>query len=50
MLTLKAIKLQCSLATSLRLTPSARSDPKTVARREVPEGPFPWDAKPEDET
>ena len=46
----KAIKLQCSLATRLRLTPSARSDPKTVARREVPEGPFPWDAKPEDET
>ncbi len=46
----KAIKLQCSLATRLRLTPSARSDPKTVARREVPEGPFPWDAKSEDET
>lgn len=40
----KACRLQKSLATSLRLAPSTRSDPKTIARQNV--GPFlpvPWE-------
>ncbi|WP_426525652.1 hypothetical protein [Bradyrhizobium sp. McL0615] len=40
----KAARLQKSLATSLRLAPSTRSDPKTIGR-ETPQNnaPMPWD-------
>ena len=40
----KAVRLQATLATKLRLAPSTRLDPKTVARRN-PErrGPYPWE-------
>ena len=38
----QAVKLQTSLATRLRLAPSARTDPKTAARQQVYSGPKPW--------
>ncbi|WP_440642069.1 hypothetical protein ACSHT2_13940 [Bradyrhizobium sp. PUT101] len=39
-----AVRAQSALAVKLRLTPSSRSDHKTIARR-LPErdGPFPWE-------
>ena len=40
----RAIKLQCTLSTRLRLTPSARSDPKTVARGQTNDLRFPWES------
>ena len=40
---IEATKLMVSLATKLRLAPSARSDPKTVARYEPPPTSPPWD-------
>ncbi len=43
----KAARLQASLATRLRLTPSSRLDPKTVGRN-VPSGHrFPWESDAE---
>ena len=39
----KATRVQASLAVRLRLTPSARSDPKTLARRQEAKGPHPWE-------
>ena len=39
----KAVRLQAMLATRLRLSPQSRLDPKTVARRQPPLGPRPWD-------
>jgi hypothetical protein len=39
----KALKLQVSLATKLRLTPSSRIDPKTLARQQRPPLPRPWE-------
>jgi phage terminase small subunit len=38
-------KLQISLATKLRLTPSSRLDRKTVGREEQPLGKRPWDPR-----
>ena len=39
----KAVRLQAMLATRLRLSPQSRLDPKTVARRQPPLGPRPWE-------
>ena len=39
----KAVRLQAMLATRLRLSPQSRLDPKTVARRQPPRGPRPWE-------
>lgn len=39
----RAVRMQAMLATRLRLSPQSRSDPKTVARQQVPQGPWPWD-------
>jgi hypothetical protein len=41
----KAVRVQTSLATRLRLAPSARTDPKTLARqqRQQYHGPRPWE-------
>jgi phage terminase small subunit len=39
----KAIRAQTSLATKLRLTPSSRSDPKTILRQRPSNLPHPWE-------
>jgi hypothetical protein len=39
----KAIRLQCLLSTRLRLTPSARTDPKDIARNQPSPLRFPWE-------
>jgi hypothetical protein len=39
----KAVKLQATLATRLRLAPQSRLDPKSVARQQPYSGPKPWD-------
>ncbi len=39
----KAVRCQATLATRLRLAPQARIDPKTVGRRQQPQGPLPWE-------
>jgi len=39
----KAMKLQISLATKLRLSPSTRLDPKTLARQPPPPEERPWE-------
>jgi hypothetical protein len=38
-------KLQISLATKLRLTPSSRTDPKTIGRQQEPFSGRPWDPR-----
>ena len=38
----KAVRVQATLATRLRLAPQARLDPKTVARQQQPHWPPPW--------
>jgi hypothetical protein len=38
-------KLQISLATKLRLTPSSRADPKTIGRQQEPFSGRPWDPR-----
>jgi hypothetical protein len=38
----KAVRVQATLATRLRLAPQARSDPKTVARQQPTQSPPPW--------
>lgn len=45
----KAVRLQTSLCTRLRMTPQSRLDPKTVSRRVPYEGPVPWLMKEMDE-
>jgi len=40
----KAVRMQATLATRLRLAPQARMDPKTIGRRmQSPVGPPPWE-------
>jgi hypothetical protein len=39
----KAMRLQISLATKLRLTPSSRFDPTTIGRQRQPAPPRPWE-------
>ena len=40
----KAARMQMALATKLRLTPQARTDPRTLARKSLPPvGPRPWE-------
>jgi hypothetical protein len=41
----KAMKLQVNLATKLRLTPSSRLDPKTLARQQPRLSPPPWEIR-----
>jgi len=46
----KATRVQMALATRLRLTPQARSDPKTIARMQKhSHSPPPWIREPERE-
>jgi phage terminase small subunit len=41
----KISRVQAMLATKLRLSPQARSDPKTIARQQQQfRGPMPWDS------
>ena len=42
----KAVRVQATLATRLRLAPQARTDPKTIARQQAAQrlGPAPWEA------
>jgi hypothetical protein len=39
----RAVKVQAMLSTKLRLTPQARTDPKTVGRRQDRWFPAPWE-------
>ena len=39
----KAVRMQATLATRLRLSPQSRIDPKTVGRRQEFQGPRPWE-------
>ena len=40
----RAVRVQAMLSTKLRLTPQARTDPKTVGRQQQPRGyPAPWE-------
>ena len=39
----KAVRMQATLATRLRLSPQSRIDPKTVGRRQEFQGPLPWE-------
>jgi hypothetical protein len=39
----KAVRIQATLATRLRLAPQARLDPKTVGRFQQSSGPKPWE-------
>ena len=39
----KAVRMQATLATRLRLSPQGRIDPKTVGRRQEFQGPRPWE-------
>jgi hypothetical protein len=39
----KAVRMQATLATRLRLSPQSRIDPKTVGRRQEYQGPRPWE-------
>ena len=39
----KAVRMQATLATRLRLSPHSRISPKTVARQQPRRGPWPWD-------
>ena len=39
----KAVRMQATLATRLRLSPQSRVDPKTVGRLQVSHGPRPWE-------
>jgi hypothetical protein len=41
----KATKVQAMLATKLRLTPSSRIDPKTLARMQPKRHHQPWESK-----
>lgn len=42
----KAVRVQVSLATRLRLSPQSRTDPKTIGRQRMPVGPKPWEMRP----
>jgi hypothetical protein len=44
----KATRVQAMLATKLRMTPQARTDPRKIARMQ-PDGPAPWHRKEDDE-
>jgi hypothetical protein len=39
----RAIRLQATLATRLRLAPQSRTDPKTLSRAQPMRGPAPWE-------
>jgi hypothetical protein len=39
----RAVRMQAMLSTRLRLTPQARTDPKTVGRQQIFQGPRPWE-------
>jgi hypothetical protein len=39
----KAVRVQASLATRLRLSPQSRTDPKTIARQPEKRGLLPWE-------
>jgi hypothetical protein len=39
----RAVRVQAMLATRLRLSPQSRTAPKTVARQQLHQGPFPWE-------
>jgi hypothetical protein len=39
----KAVRVQASLATRLRLSPQSRTDPKTIGRQQLHVGPRPWE-------
>ena len=38
----RAVRMQATLATRLRLSPQSRTDPKTIARQQAYQGPPPW--------
>ena len=40
----KAVRMQATLATRLRLSPQSRVDPTTVGRLQVSQGPRPWES------
>ena len=42
----KAVRVQVSLATRLRLSPQSRTDPKTIGRQQTPVGRKPWELRP----
>jgi hypothetical protein len=39
----RAVRMQAMLSTRLRITPQARTDPKTVGRQHIRQGPAPWE-------
>jgi hypothetical protein len=39
----RAVRMQATLATRLRLAPQSRVDPKTLGRQQLPAGPRPWE-------
>lgn len=41
----RAVRVQATLATRLRLAPQSRTDPQTVGRRQVRRGPPPWESR-----
>jgi phage terminase small subunit len=42
----KAVRALTALALRLRLSPQSRTDPKTLARQQLRQGPAPWDWAP----